>query len=159
MVFDSKHDFPPPAIFLGILLCPWMRGTASKLLQGCAASAPAPTILLGLLCPWTWGISSKRIHKTNSFFIFIVYLYYKYKITIYIYNSFTHSHSKTLVWIGAKVDRKRMVYGLFQCSQKAAPVLPDGSVVKNPPANAEDTGLIPYPGRSYMLCTTIEPVL
>ena len=52
-----------------------------------------------------------------------------------------------------------MVYGLFQCSQKAAPVLPDGSVVKNPPANAEDTGLIPYPGRSYMLCTTIEPVL
>ena len=28
---------------------------------------------------------------------------------------------------------------------------PGGSVVKNPPANAGDTGLIPGPGRSYML--------
>ena len=26
-----------------------------------------------------------------------------------------------------------------------------GSLVKNPPANAVDTGLIPGPGRSYML--------
>ena len=28
---------------------------------------------------------------------------------------------------------------------------PGGSVVKNPPANAGDTGLIPDPGRSHML--------
>ena len=28
--------------------------------------------------------------------------------------------------------------------------VPGGSVVKNPPANAGDTGLIPDPGRSYM---------
>ena len=28
---------------------------------------------------------------------------------------------------------------------------PGGSVVKNPPANAGDTGLIPGPGRSHML--------
>ena len=27
---------------------------------------------------------------------------------------------------------------------------PGGAVVKNPPANAEDTGLIPGPGRSHM---------
>ena len=27
---------------------------------------------------------------------------------------------------------------------------PDGSVVKNPPANAGDGGLIPDPGRSHM---------
>ena len=27
---------------------------------------------------------------------------------------------------------------------------PDGAVVKNPPANAGDTGLIPGPGRSHM---------
>ena len=35
---------------------------------------------------------------------------------------------------------------------------PGGSLVKNPPANARDTGLIPGPGRSHMdqqsLCTT-----
>ena len=40
---------------------------------------------------------------------------------------------------------------------------PGCSVVKNPPANAGDTGLIPYLGRSHMqlsLCAiTIEPVL
>ena len=28
---------------------------------------------------------------------------------------------------------------------------PGGTVVKNPPANAGDTGLIPGPGRSHML--------
>ena len=27
---------------------------------------------------------------------------------------------------------------------------PGGSVVKNPPDNAEDTGLIPYLGRSHL---------
>ena len=43
---------------------------------------------------------------------------------------------------------------------------PDGSVVKNLPANTEDTGLIPDPGRSRMpqkqldpRITSIEPVL
>ena len=44
---------------------------------------------------------------------------------------------------------------------------PGGSVVKNPPANAEDTGLTPGPGRSHMLkakqlspcATSTEPVL
>ena len=28
---------------------------------------------------------------------------------------------------------------------------PDGAVVKNPPASAEDTGSSPGPGRSHML--------
>ena len=28
---------------------------------------------------------------------------------------------------------------------------PGGSLVKNPPANAGDMGLVPGPGRSYML--------
>ena len=42
---------------------------------------------------------------------------------------------------------------------------PGGSVVKNPPANAEDTGSIPDPGRSTCLraanpwTTTTDPVL
>ena len=42
---------------------------------------------------------------------------------------------------------------------------PDDSVLKNPPANAGDTGLIPDLGRSHMKellhpsATTIEPVL
>ena len=26
MGFDSKHDFAPPIIFLGLLLCPWTWG-------------------------------------------------------------------------------------------------------------------------------------
>ena len=34
--------------------------------------------------------------------------------------------------------------------QKSAWVLPGGSVVKNPPAKAGNTGLIPDPGRSHM---------
>ena len=26
MGFDTKHDFTPPTILLGLLLCPWMWG-------------------------------------------------------------------------------------------------------------------------------------
>ena len=44
MWFDSKHEFTPPTVLLRLLLCPWMWGISSKLLQRCAADAPAPTI-------------------------------------------------------------------------------------------------------------------
>ena len=33
MGFDSKHNFAPPAILLGHLLCPWMWDISSKLLK------------------------------------------------------------------------------------------------------------------------------
>jgi len=32
MGFDSKHDFTPPTILLG-LLCPWIRDISAQLLQ------------------------------------------------------------------------------------------------------------------------------
>ena len=50
---NSKHDFAPPTIFLGLLLGPWTWGISSNLLQHYAATAPGPIILLGILCPWT----------------------------------------------------------------------------------------------------------
>ena len=61
MGFDSKCDFTPSTIFLGLLLCSWMWGISSQLLECDATAALAPTILLGLLCPWTWGISPKPL--------------------------------------------------------------------------------------------------
>ena len=33
MGFDSKCDFVPPTIFLGLLLCPWTWGSSSQPLQ------------------------------------------------------------------------------------------------------------------------------
>ena len=42
MGFDSKDSFTPPAVLLGLLLCPWMWGISSKSLQRCAATAPVP---------------------------------------------------------------------------------------------------------------------
>ena len=53
MGFDSKCDFAPLTILLGLLLCPWMRGISLKLLQHREAAVPVPTILPGLFCPWT----------------------------------------------------------------------------------------------------------
>ena len=41
--FDSKHEFMPPTIFLGLLLCPWMWGISSKSFQHHAATSPALT--------------------------------------------------------------------------------------------------------------------
>ena len=33
MEFDSKHEFAPPTVLLGLLLCPWTWGISSQLLQ------------------------------------------------------------------------------------------------------------------------------
>ena len=33
MGFDSKRDFTPPSVLLGLLLCPWMCGISSQALQ------------------------------------------------------------------------------------------------------------------------------
>ena len=41
--------------------------------------------------------------------------------------------------ISGEMDKEDVVQGF-----------PGGAVVKNPPANAGDTGLIPGPGRSHM---------
>ena len=46
MGFDSKCNFAPPTVLVGLLLCPWTCGISSKLLQGHAATTPVPTVLL-----------------------------------------------------------------------------------------------------------------
>ena len=33
MEFDSKREFAPPTVFLGLLLCPWMWDISSQLFQ------------------------------------------------------------------------------------------------------------------------------
>jgi len=58
MGFDSKCEFAPPTILLGLLLCPWVWGILT--------AAPAPTILLGFLWPWTWGISSQPLQQSTA---------------------------------------------------------------------------------------------
>ena len=70
--FNSKHNFAPPTVFLGLLLCPYMWGISSKSLQGHTATIPAPHSChssttqpssqhlpsSGVLWPWIWGIQS-----------------------------------------------------------------------------------------------------
>ena len=41
-------------------------------------------------------------------------------------------------------------YQRVWCSELGKADFPGGTVVKNPPANAGDTGLSPAPGRSHM---------
>ena len=55
-------------------------------------------------------------------------------------------HSSLLYYCFAFQSKKKM-------KLKQNPLLgfPGGAVVKNPPANAGDTGLSPGPGRSHML--------
>ena len=50
MGFDSKCDFTPPTIFLGLPLYPWTWDISSKLLHRCTAATPTPT-------SW-WGFSA-----------------------------------------------------------------------------------------------------
>ena len=42
MGFDSKRDFAPPTILLGLLLCPWMWDISLKSLQHSAGAVPMP---------------------------------------------------------------------------------------------------------------------
>ena len=41
MGFESKCDFAPPTVLLGLLLCPWTWGISSKSFQHHTATAPA----------------------------------------------------------------------------------------------------------------------
>ena len=64
--FESKCEFAPSTVLLGLLLCPWTWAISSKSLQLHAAAAQVPTVLLGLLCPWTWGISSQPLQNRTA---------------------------------------------------------------------------------------------
>ena len=48
--FNSKHDFAPPTVLLGLLLCPYMWGISSKSLQHHIAATPAPRSLHPSAC-------------------------------------------------------------------------------------------------------------
>ena len=66
MEFDSKCEFAPPTILLGLLLFLWLWDISSQLLQCHTAMAPTPTILLGVLWPWTWAISSQLLQQSAA---------------------------------------------------------------------------------------------
>ena len=67
--FDSKREFAPPTVLLGLLLCPWTWGIPSQPLQrlpsywglsdvGCGSSPHGQSSEAQLmLLPWTWGVS------------------------------------------------------------------------------------------------------
>ena len=69
--FDSKRDFAPPTILLGLLLCPWISGISSWPLQCHTATTPAPTILHEdthlLICEMQWRRSIKVCGLLTSF--------------------------------------------------------------------------------------------
>ena len=62
MGFDSKHDFTPPTVFLGLLLCPWMWVVSSKSLQCHTA------LLQRLLSCWGFSALGRRVspHSHSS---------------------------------------------------------------------------------------------
>ena len=55
-------------------------------------------------------------------------------------------HATTKTWY----SQISTFFFLILIFKKKIQGFPGGSVVKNPPANAGDTGLIPIPGRSHM---------
>ena len=69
MGFDSKCDFAPPTILLGLLLCPWMWGISSK-----SSSAAQPQLQF---LPSCWGFSAlgSGVYKYDfvQFLFFDVY--------------------------------------------------------------------------------------
>ena len=59
MEFDSKREFTPPIILLGLLLCHGTWGISAQ-------PTPAPTVLLGFLWPWMWSISSGLLQQSTA---------------------------------------------------------------------------------------------
>ena len=88
--FDSKLDFAPPTILLGLLLCPWMwsiffGGIQHSPVDGCSAACCNFGVLTGedertsfystILsrpCPW------KPHHRSELFFCEFVWVFLKY---------------------------------------------------------------------------------
>ena len=72
MGFDSKHDFAPPAIFLGLLLCPWTWGISSLLVQWSPAAAPdlghgiSPLCHLLIQCPAATAHHSSNVYSLGE---------------------------------------------------------------------------------------------
>ena len=53
--------------------------------------------------------------------------------------------------VGAEESGGLPQWWCWSCIKKDEQDFPGGTVVKNPPANAGDMGLIPGPGRSHVL--------
>ena len=58
MGFDSNHDFTPPTVLLGILLCPWTWDIFSKSLQSQLSCHSSGIQLLIQGLPSCWGFSA-----------------------------------------------------------------------------------------------------
>ena len=61
-----------------------------------------------------------------------------------------HQMSYVKFFVFWKWSIKKIFYGLLYQFKNCAGNFPGGAVVKNPPANAGNMGLIPGPGRSHM---------
>ena len=63
MGFDSKCDFAPPTIFLGLLLCSWAWGISLQFLKHCTAAASSGPIT-------SWQIDGETV-ETMADLIFL----------------------------------------------------------------------------------------
>ena len=86
MGFDSKCDFAPSTILLGLLLCPWMWGISSK-----SSSAAQPPLQF---LPSCWGFSAlgSGVHKYD-FVQFMFFDVYERML-----NSFVHAQLFVTLW-------------------------------------------------------------
>ena len=60
MGFNSKHDFAPPTILLGLLLCSWAWGISSQLLEHRTAATPSGPIT-------SWQIDGQTVEIAADF--------------------------------------------------------------------------------------------
>ena len=62
MGFESKHDFAPPTIFLGLLLCSWAWGISLQFLKHCTAAASSGPIT-------SWQIDGQTVETVADFIL------------------------------------------------------------------------------------------
>ena len=85
MGFDSKCDFAPPTILLGLLLCPWTQVIFSKSLHRHTATAPAPTILRELLTSGPhqmWWVGPHQMSNLSAPWSWICYVLEPWEIKV-----------------------------------------------------------------------------
>ena len=133
---DSKHDFTPPTVLLGLLFCPCMWGISSKSFQCHTAADPARLLLVLSYCGHFPPLPTPSF-LSPSLFLFVAFL------LVFLPYSLSVSASLFLLVMNAKENYSLFILLLLPAAFRQSSPVPAPT---NLPSDGMDQGLPLNPG-------------